>query len=307
MSRFTELETFVAVVETGSLSAAAQRLGIAVSAVSRRIGELETRLGIRLANRSTRGFAPTALGESYYARSVRLLADLAENDASVIGDCAAVTGVLRIAAPLSFGMRHLGAALNRFALERPALNLEIDFNDRQVDLVEEGFDLAIRIGKLEDSRLVAKRLFNVHHVVASSPAYWDQNGRPSKPADLSGFQALAYRRGNHPHHWRFQTPDGQHGEVQLQPRYTATNGDVLIEAAIAGLGVICQPTFITCQAIATGELEIVLPDVSWGEMAAYVVFPQGRPLPARARQFVDYLAENFREPNIWDLRTGTGT
>ncbi|MEE9319807.1 MAG: LysR family transcriptional regulator [Granulosicoccus sp.] len=300
MSRFTELETYIAVVETGSLSAAAARLGIAVSAVSRRIGELETRLGVRLANRSTRGMSPTSLGESYYQRSVRLLADLAENDASVVGDCAAFSGELRVAAPLSFGIRHLGAALNRFARELPALNLHVDFSDRRVDLVEEGFDLAVRIGKLEDSSLVARQLFKVRHVVAASPAYWDLHGRPEKPDDLKNLTALVYRNGSQPHHWQYQTPDGQSGELQLQTRYTATNGDVLIEAAIGALGLTIQPTFIAHKAIASGELEPVLLDVDWGEMACYAVFPQGRPLPSYARRFVDFLVNEFPEPTSWD-------
>ena len=300
VNRFSELETFVAVVEAGSLSAAAARLGIAVSAVSRRVGELETRLGVRLANRSTRGFAVTPLGLDYYARCVRLLADLEEADASVSGADAALGGTLRLAAPLSFGVLHLAPALERFLAERPALALDLDLSDRRVDLVEEGIDLAIRIGRLEDSRLVARRLFEVHHVVAASPRWWDRHGRPRTPSDLAGQPALRYRARTAPRAWRFTAPDGRDGELRLEPRYTATNGDVLLDAAVAGLGVVREPTFLAASAIADGRLEPVLLDHAWEPMAAYVVYPQGRPLPARARRLLEHLVATFDEPCPWD-------
>ena len=291
MDRFVELEAFVATVETGSLSAAAARLGVAVSAVSRRLGDLESRLGVRLANRSTRGLAPTPSGATYYERAVALLGDLAEADASVTGREAAMRGTLRVALPLSYGTRVVAPILHRFAAERPELELDVDYSDRRVDLVEEGFDLAVRVGDLEDSRLVARRLERIEHVVAASPAFWDRWGRPASPEALTGVDALCFGGRERRRRWRWTGPDGATGEVLVRARCTATNGDALVAAAEAGLGVVREPRFIADEAIARGTLEPALEGLVWSPMAVQVVFPQGRPLAPRARDLLERLVE----------------
>lgn len=300
MNRFAEIETFVAVFETGSLSAAAIRLNIAVSAVSRRIGELETRLGVRLANRSTRGFAPTAQGQDYYERCVRLLADLAAADASTGGEHALGSGLLRIAAPMSFGYQHLGPLLTRFAAMHENLRFDLDLSDRRSDLMEDGFDLAIRIGELEDSRLVARKLFDVRLAVVASPAFWQRHGHPLRPHELSRLPALLYRSYNRKSQWEYVGADDRSGRVPLTARFTATNGEVLALAAERGLGVACLPTFICADAIREARLEPVLSDYRWFNMAAWVVYPAGCPLPVYAREFTDFLVASFSHPLAWD-------
>lgn len=300
MSRFAEIETFVAVVETGSFSAASARLGVAVSAISRRVTELEARLGVRLANRSTRGFAPNAVGQEYYEKCVAILADLAEADTGATGEQAALSGLVRIAAPLTFGIRHLAPVLNAYSVERPKLKFDIDLSDRRVDIVEEGFDLAIRIGILTDSTLIARKLFEVRHVVAAAPAFWGVYGRPKSGSDLAALPALSYRAAADPSIWRYTGPDGAAASVRINPRYVATNGDFLTEAAIAGLGMIVQPTFICGDAIRSGALEVVLLDHVWMEMNAYAIWPPGRPLPSRVRMLVDHLGNTFGGEPPWD-------
>jgi DNA-binding transcriptional LysR family regulator len=297
MNRFAELETFVAVVETGSLSAAATRLGIAVSAVSRRVGELETRLGVRLANRSTRGFAPTAQGQAYYERCVQLLADLADADASTGSAQAGATGLLRIAAPMTFGVQHLEPVLHDFAASREQMRFEVRLDDHRTDLVEDGYDLAVRIGELEDSRLVARKLFDVNVVIAASPAFWRRHGKPQQARDLAGLPALAHRPPSRERGWKYT---GRGGRVQVQSRYTANNGELLCQAAQRHLGMVCLPTFIVADAVHCGKLECVLRDHRWQQVSAWIVYPQGRPLPAYARDFIDYLLDTWTDPLPWD-------
>ena len=295
MDRFAELDTFVAIVEAGSLSGAAERLGIAVSAVSRRLGELETRLGVRLANRSSRGLAPTPSGEAYYDRALALLGALEEADASVTGARAARTGTLRIALPLSYGLRVVAPILHRFAAERPGLRLEVDYSDRRTDLVETGHDLAVRVGTLEDSRLVARRLCGIVHRVAASPGWWTEHSRPDAPDGLAGHAALCYRGSRVHRRWRWAGKDGATGTVAVEPRLVASNGEALVDAAVAGLGVLCEPDFVVDAAIDAGALEPVLTELVWETDAVQLVWPQGRPLAPRARDLVERLIDALGE------------
>ncbi|MEM8800512.1 MAG: LysR family transcriptional regulator [Pseudomonadota bacterium] len=300
MNRFAEIEAFVAVVDTGSMSAAAQRLGIAVSAVSRRIGELESRLGVRLANRSTRGFSPTPLGMKYFEKCQCIIADFAEADSLVIDEEAVTSGPLKIAAPLSFGINHLSPVFNAFAKAHPGIRFDLDFSDRRVDLVDDGFDLAIRIDSLEDSGLIARKLFDIQHLVTASPDYWKRNGFPRHPNDLSSHTALVYRTGTSPTKWPYLDPGGKPGTVQVEPRFITKNGDLLVKAAQSGLGVTLEPSFVCAHAIASGSLVPALTKYSWYGMSAYVVYPPGRPLPKRARAFVDALVSSFFGQPEWD-------
>lgn len=300
MDRFAELQTFVAVVEAGSFSEAAKRLGIAVSAVSRRVDELEDRLGVRLANRSTRGFAPTPLGLDYYNSSLRLLADLAEVDATARGDAGALVGRVRIAAPVSFGIPYLAPILTEIAQKAPDLVLDLDVNDRRVDLVGEGFDLAIRVGELQDSGLMARKLFDVRQVACASPNYWKAHGKPDHPEQLKDHDILAYRGSDVGLTWRYRDPSGEEGYTIVTPRLVCNNGDVLVQAAKDGLGIALEPSFICGSALTEGSLESCLTEFQFYEMATYAVFAPGRPLPARVRYIIDRLVEAFRQPLPWE-------
>lgn len=299
MARFDELETFVRVVDAGSLSRAAERMGVAKSAVSRRLAALESRLGARLLNRTTRSLSLTDSGSSFYQRAVRLITDLEETEASVSSQHATLQGTLRIAAPLSFGLLHLGPAVQEFGRTHSSLRLHIDFNDRQMDLVEEGFDVAVRIARLRDSSLIARRLTRIREVVCASPEYLARHGRPRKAADLANHVALRYT--NVPDApWQYRAPDGSEGTVRVRSGIEANNGDFLRDCAIAGLGILRQPTFIVYRAIEEGHLEPLLTDHHWPEFNAYALYPSARHLSQRVRVFVDFLQARFGDNPYWD-------
>ncbi|MBT8441868.1 MAG: LysR family transcriptional regulator [Gammaproteobacteria bacterium] len=300
MNRLLEMETFVQVVDAGGISAAADRMDTAKSAVSRRLAELESRVGASLLNRTTRRLSLTGAGAAFYERCKTILADVAEAE-QCVGDAEAdLRGTLRVAAPVSFGVAHLGPAINDFLMEHPDVAFDLDFNDRQIDLVAEGFDLAIRIAKLRDSSLMARRLTSIRSVVCASPGYWNARGRPQRPAELK--QHLALRYSNAPRRgWSWAGPGGDRGSVSVPGSQIANNGTYLGQAAIAGLGVICIPLFIVYEAIESGELEPALTEYRWGDVDAYAVYPQTRHVSRRVRAFIDFLAERFGDTPYWDL------
>lgn len=299
MDRFDALQTFIRVVDAGSFSLAAERMGTAKSAVSRRISDLEAHLGVRLMNRTTRSLSLTESGRTLYQRALRLVADLEEAEATVSTHAAVLKGSLRIAAPLSFGLLHLGPAINEFAGRHPEVRLFIDFNDRLVDLVEEGFDLAVRIARLQDSSLIARRITPVREVVCASPAYLERHGKPTTPDELEGHVCLRYT--NLPDaSWQYRAPDGGSGAVKLSTRLEANNGDYLRDAAIAGIGVVRLPTFIVYKAIESGDLVPLLEEYSWSDISAYAVYPSARHLSQRVRAFVEFLQSRFGDEPYWD-------
>ena len=298
------MRAFVRVVDAGSITAAAGQLGLAKSAVSRRISELEQRLGTQLLTRTTRRMSLTDAGRSFYERASAILADVADAEAEVGGAAQELAGRLRLAAPLSFGLLHLAPAITDFAEACPGVEIDVDLNDRPVDLVGEGFDLAIRIAELDDSSLVARRLCSIGHVVCASPAYWQAHGMPETPEDLARHKALRY--SNSPRQaWSYTSPDGRRGEIRLPTRLQANNGEFLSYAGKAGLGVLLQPTFIIYRAIEAGELTPALTDYRWRHLSAYAVYPEKRHLPARVRKLIDFLAARFAGQPYWEdcLRT----
>ena len=300
MDRFETLRAFVQVVESGSLTKAADTLQVATSAISRRIKELEERLGTQLLQRTTRQMRLTATGETFHARAMQILQALEEAEAEAGDQSRALSGPLRIAAPLSFGQSHLGQIMIDFAAEHPGLELDVDFSDRMIDLVAEGHDLAVRIGVLRDSSLIARKLAHVRIVVAASPAFWDRHGRPERAEDLSKVPALCYTGSERVDNWPYVTPDGVSGSVEMDVAMRATNGDFLRDAAIAGKGVIMQPSFILHRAVEAGELEPVLTDHDWHGVTIYVVYPQTRHLSARARAFMDFVRTRIGSRPDWE-------
>jgi DNA-binding transcriptional LysR family regulator len=300
MDRMAEIETFVQVAESGGIGAAAERLGVAKSAVSRRLKELEERLGVRLVNRTTRQLSLTDTGKSYYERAAQILADLEDADQTAAAVHGALSGRLKVAAPLSFGVRHLTPAVTSFLENHPELWIDLDLNDRRVDLVNEGFDIAVRIGQLEDSSLIARRLAPVRMAVCASPDYLEKHGTPRRPEELMEHTYLRY--ANVPERRVFSWIDEQGRERVVNPkaRLVANNGNMLEAAAEAGLGVISQPTFLVYQAIRDGKLIPILTDVEWWQLGAYALYPPGRHLSAKVRAFVDHLATCFGDPPYWD-------
>lgn len=304
MDKFANIEAFVNVVESGSFSRAAERLGVAKSLVSRRVSLLEAQLGVQLLQRTTRNQSLTSPGRLFYPRAARLLAELDEAEQSVVDASAALRGSLKLAAPLSFGLHHLSDALTDFLGEHPGIELDLDLNDREINLVEEGFDMAVRIGALRDSTLLARRLGTARFVTCASPEYLARHGVPQRPDDLAGHVGLHYANVPLNQAWRFS--DAGREPVTAIPgiRLRANNGDALATAALAGLGIVNSPTFIVSEKIATGELVQLLHDYRRESVGIYAVYPPGRMLPRRVLTLADFLASRFGDLPAWDRAIG---
>jgi DNA-binding transcriptional LysR family regulator len=286
---------FVRVVETGSFARAAERMGLSKPVLSRRVARLEERLGARLLTRNARGALATDIGQAYYARASAILADLEAAQEVVAEAVTQIAGPIRLSAPLSFGISYLAPALAEFAKRHPAVELDIEYEDRNVDLAGGGYDLAVRIGRLADSALVARRIAPIRKHVLASPAYLDARGRPARPADLADHAVLVY--GNE--QWRFRV--GELWEaVRVRARLRANNGEMLRAAAQAGLGICLLPSFIAAPAIEDGSVEVILRDFPLEEGALHAVMPPGRAVTARVRALVDFLVERFGPEPGWD-------
>lgn len=299
MNRFDELASLVAVVEHGSFSAAAKRLDTAKSAVSRRITDLEARLGVRLLNRTTRRLGLTEPGRVLYERAVRILADWEEAEQLVSAESSRLSGPMKISTPLGFGLRYLGPVVAEFARANPDVRLEVDLSDREVDLVDEGFDMAIRIGKLADSSLVAKRLTTIDMVCAASPTYLAERGRPANPEELRDHKSLRYTLAKWGSTWRFKDQNGRMRQVRMKTALAANNGDHILQACTAGLGVALLPIFVAHEAIRAGHLEIILADYRVDSVGMFLVYPPGRYLSRRVRVFSEHMVEHFQEKAPW--------
>ena len=300
MDRFDDMATFVAVVEAGSFTAAADRLDVAKSVVSRRVSALEERLGVQLLRRTTRRLSLTESGAGFYERSLRLLSDLEEAESAVAQEHGELRGQLRIALPLSFGLRHMPEPIAAFSKQHPRVDFDLDLNDRRVDLIEEGMDFAVRIGHLRDSTLIARKLFDAHTVICASPDYLATNGTPAHPDQLSDHTCMVYSNLAEPGRWAYTDTDGTRRRVDVGRGMQASSGDFLCEAAVAGLGIIMQPTFIAHDAIRTGALVPILTEFGWPVSPGYAVYPPTRHLSFRVREFLDFLVEHFSGETPWD-------
>lgn len=301
MDRLSAMEVFVRVVETGGFSAAARDLGLSKSAVSKQVAAIEERLGARLLNRTTRRLSPTDAGAAYHARAVRLLAEAEEMEAEIGQLASSVRGTLRINAPVTFGIRHLGPLLPDLMSAHPDLEVDLVLNDRVVDLVDEGFDVAVRIAQLADSSLMARRLCRSRRLVVASPAYIARRGAPQTPEDMADHDCVLYSYLLREGAWDLSGPDGRRAAVRItRGRLRANNGDVLLQAAIDGLGLAMMPTFIVGPALADGSLIRVLPEWQDDTGSVYAVHPHARFTPAKVRVFVDFLAQRFHGEPAWD-------
>lgn len=295
---------FVRVVETGSFARAAERMGLSKPVLSRRVARLEEQLGARLLTRTARGAQATDAGQLYYERAASIFAELDAARELVADAVTQVAGPLRLTAPFSFGVEHLAPALADFARSNPRVELDVHFDDRMVDLVAEGYDLAIRIGALSDSSLIARRIAAVRKLLVGSPDLVARVGAPARPTDLSGRPVLHYGTEQ----WRFRA--GARWETaRVKPVLRSNNGEMLREAAVAGVGFCILPSFIAAPALEAGRLEVVMPDYPLEEAALHAVMPPGRAVTARVRALIDFLVSRFGPEPAWDpcWRAGTGS
>lgn len=299
MDRFAALRTFVSVVEKGSFAAAAEALRLSRAMVTKHVADLETHLGARLLNRTTRRLSLTEAGAGFLARSEEILELLDEAERAAAAATARPSGVLQVNAPMSFGVLHLADAVSTYHRKFPEVSADLTLNDRIVDLVEEGFDVAVRIATLKDSGLMARRLAPCRLAVAASPDYLDQHGRPADPGDLKEHHCLPYTYASEKDVWHFERA-GKVRRVKVSGPMRSNNGQALTRAAIDGMGVILQPTFILSPAIRSGELEVLLPDWTLPDLGIYAVWPHSRHLSAKVRSFVDFLVDRFGSEPYWD-------
>jgi DNA-binding transcriptional LysR family regulator len=303
VDKFAAYRAYVTVVEEAGFAAAARALGQSRSAVNRQIIALEDALGVQLLNRTTRQVSPTAGGEAFYHRAKTILAALAEAESEVALSHDEVRGQLRINAPMSFGTLHLGPALADFMKLHPALRLELHLNDRIVDIIEEGYDLAIRIATpQEDTTLVDFRICTIRRVVCATPDYLAVHGRPAHPKALKNHACLHY--GNMPSGtlWRFRGPQGDTA-VQIRPFFLSNNGEALRAATLAGLGISLLPTFIVGADLQNGQLVTLLDDYAVPDVTLSAVYPPTRHLTAKIRLLTDFLIARFGTRPHWDLVT----
>lgn len=293
---------FSKVVEAGSLSAAARELGVSTAVVSRTLAALEARLGVRLVNRTTRSLHLTDEGASYYETSQRILAEIDEADAAVTSRRIEPQGVLKVALPASFGHQHIAPLVPRFAQRYPKVELALSLSDRSINLIEEGFDLAVRIAELKDSSLAARKLAPNRRVVCASPAYLREHGEPKTPQDLTRHNCLvASWEHGFAMTWEYKSPTGKRGSVRVTGRYACDNWEVLRDWAVAGLGVALKSTWDVRRQLEEGSLISLLPGYDFGtDVGIYAVYPHRRHLPAKTRVFIDFLAESFGPEPYWD-------
>ena len=301
MDKFAALRAYIAVVEEEGFAAAARLLGMSRSAVNRLVIALEDDLDAQLLNRTTRRVAPTATGIALFERAKAILGDLEAAEREVGATQTEAVGQLRVNAPMSFGTLHLGPAIADFMAAHPALRIELHLNDRFVDIIEEGFDLAVRIAEPdEETNLVDFRLCEVRRVLCASPAFLDRHGQPSHPDDLKHLACLHYGHLPGGHLWRLAGPEGETG-VRVETQLCSNNGEVLRDAAVRGLGIALLPTFIVGPALQAGELVSVLNDYRPPALLLTVIYPPSRHLAAKIRLFTDFLIERFGKRPHWDL------
>jgi DNA-binding transcriptional LysR family regulator len=300
MDRLRSIEVFVAAIEEGSLAAAARRFGLSAAMAGKHVGALEAELNARLLHRTTRRLSLTDIGQTYYERCKRILEAFDEATREARDSQSTVRGVLRVAAPVTFGAMHLGEVVARYMEDHPRVNVEVLLGDRYVDLVDAGVDVAIRIGRLEDPGLVTRRLAPCRMVVCASPVYLERYGTPRKPADLMQAQRLAFSEAVSAGDWTLYDGKNRAHVIDGPCRMTANNTQMLLAAAIAGAGIAYGPTFVFGAHIRRGELVALLPAYRAAELTVQAVYPSARRIPLKVRRFVDCLAETFGDEPAWD-------
>ncbi|MEO8385867.1 MAG: LysR family transcriptional regulator [Betaproteobacteria bacterium] len=293
LDRLAAMTVFVKVVEQGSFARAAERLNMSTSAVSRQIADLEAHLTTRLLNRTTRRISLTESGQAYFERALHLLADLEETEAVVSSSTINPRGTIRLTCSTSFGVPHLAPAIGEFQARYPDVRFDISASNRFVDLVEEGLDLAIRIGDLGNPNLIARRIGGMRLVACASPDYLKRNGTPKHPDDLTSHNCFTYEFAPVKNLWTFQDRQKNEIKVRIDGSVHANNGEMLAAIAVAGVGIALEPDFIVNPLLASGALVEILKTFRPAPYNIYAVYPSRRHLSAKVRTFVDFLAGRF--------------
>lgn len=301
----TGMRVFTAVVDAGSFAGAADRLDLSRGMATRYIAQLEAHLGVRLLNRTTRRLSLTEAGTDYYGRATQVLALVEEAHNSVANEASVPRGVLRVSSSVAFGARHLARAITDYLQKFPQVEVDLTLNDRVVDLVDEGFDLAVRITPRIDPGLVARRLTRVRILACASPSYLAQHGTPRLPEHLAGHNCLTYAYASGGNEWTFRRGQRE-SRVAVKGNLHGNNGDILVNAAVEGLGVIHQPSFLVWEALRSGQLVQLLNDWSSDELSVFAVYPHRKFLPPKVRSFIDFLAEWFGPEPYWDAGISGG-
>lgn len=301
MDRLTEMEAFATVVDQGGFTDAAKKMGISKSAVSKHVSALEARLGARLLNRTTRRVSPTEIGLAYYDRARRVLNDAGEADALVTSMQSAPSGLLRISVATDFGVNHLSPILGEFLQEYPDITVNMVLNNRYVELISEGFDMAIRVGELEDSTLRARKLCDTSKRMIGAPGYFQKFGRPLKIDDLNDHKLLHYSSQANGNVWKITAPSGEKRQVRSNGWLTVNDGQSLLHAAISGLGIAYLPSFLYADAMKQGLVEEAIAGLPAETMGIYAVYPPGRFTQPKVRAFIDFLVRNYADkgPDSW--------
>ncbi len=301
LDRITGMQIFVRVAALGSLSAAARALGISQTMATKHVGAIEERLGVKLLHRTTRRLTLTEAGRRYLESAERILAEVEEAEAATSAERLEVRGVLRVNAPVSFGFREVAPLLAEFSRLHPSVTIDLGMNDRFVDLIEEGWDIAVRIGRLRDSTMIARRLAPCRLVVCGAPEYFAARGVPRTVAELADHNCLGYTlsKALGPEEWSFEA-DGR-VKVPIKGNLRANNGDALVAAAVGGQGIIYEPTFVVGDELRLGRLVALSLDHPPLELSGvFAVYPANRHPPAKVRAFVDFLAHRFGANPPWD-------
>ncbi|MBU2880373.1 LysR family transcriptional regulator [Psychrosphaera sp. B3R10] len=300
MDRVDAMRAFVSVVIEGSFSNAATAMQISPQLVSKYVSKLEERLDVRLLNRTTRKVSLTEAGTHYFQHAQQILSSIDEMESQLGGLQQSPKGTLRISAPVSFALKHMARLVTDFQLHYPSVTVDLQLNDRKVDIVDEGFDIALRIGRLKSSSLIAKRVAPIRIILCASPDYLKKHGVPKQPEDLKDHRYL---------HYSYIEMDGKENDIfqWLKTKnsksvgdFQSNNGDVLVDAAIAGAGLVLQPTFIASEAVRSGKLNVVLPEFELDPMGLYVVYAHRKLLPNKVRCFIDFIEGYYGVPPYWD-------
>jgi DNA-binding transcriptional LysR family regulator len=292
MDKYQEMRVFAAVVDAGSFVAAADGLGMSKAAVSRHVSDLEQRLAVRLLHRTTRKLSLTQEGEVFLARCREILASIEASESELSTHADTASGLLKVSVPVSFGVRHIAPLWSGFLAAHPRVSLDVQLADRVVDLVDEGFDLAVRIARLPDSSLVSRQLASTRLVLCASPGYLERRGVPQHPNDLAQHEILGYSLLAMGDQWQFDGPGGR-VTVKVRPRIWTNNGDTCVAIAVGGGGIQLQPTFLVAGELASGELLEVLPTYRSLELGIYAIYPTRKFLLPKVRALVEYLSDAF--------------
>ena len=304
MDRLSAMNLYCHIVETGQLSLAADHLNLSKGAVSKQLAKLEAHLGGRLLNRTTRRLTLTEAGVAFYERAKLILESVEEAECVVSGLTAEPRGTLKINAPMSFGIQHMGKLLAKYQQKYPKVIIDISLNDRQIDLVEEGYDLALRIATLKDSSLIARRLAPCHIVMCASPAYLQQYGEPQTPSDLKNHRCISYIYNDSVKYWVLKNSLGKKQQIAINSPLTSNNGNLICDAVVNSMGIAPLPTFIVGDAIRKGEVRVILDEWRPQTEDISLLYPSSKHLSAKVRAFVDMAVEHFKtlegELNEWD-------